>query len=222
MRRSNYPSWLLKKHLNRVRNRYVHYIKSKNSKIEKDFKYSWADCYYKAKAKINYRFHNNTEDINDNNDWMNVMASIKARLIRTFDNSHAWRVTEYNILEKINKQDFNYMKSPSLIWNYVAVDKAGKANKIYKSKPYSRQRTKKYDWADVINNSKMRINNYMINDQSDEDKFWELCLSANFEKVRMRMRILDWNSCIYKNYKKILRLINNNKYSNWTDPLKLE
>lgn len=47
-----------------------------------------------------------------------------------------------------------------LILSYIAVKIAGNANKLRKKQPKSRSRTKKYDWSDVLCNSKIRIRHY--------------------------------------------------------------
>ena len=206
--KNKFPSWLVKRRLTRVRNKYIQYLKSLDKIPMNDNNYTWAECYYKARAKLYYRFHNWFMGAQSNDDWNVLIAFIKARLIQHFDNKQAWRITEYNALEKINKRDFYRIKSPNLIWHYIAVDKAGRANKLLKPRPKIRLRTNKYNWADVLCNSKIRINNYAYLTQSTQESYWELCFKANTEKIRMRFKWFDWNACIQKNFSKLRRLYN--------------
>lgn len=203
--RNKYPSWLIRRKLNHIRNRYAHYLQSHHKHPMNNY-YTWADCYHKAKGKLYYRFNNWLMGSEENDDWMAIIAFIKARLVQHFDEDQAWRVAEYNILEKVSKQDFHRIKSPNLIWHYIAVDKAGRANKLIKRIPHIRQRTDKYDWEDVICNSKIRMDNRDPETTSDVEPLWMLCLKANIEKIRSRVRWLDWNSAIQRNYNKLRRL----------------
>ncbi|MFI5416222.1 MAG: hypothetical protein ACHQXJ_02600 [Nitrososphaerales archaeon] len=201
--RNKHPSWLVKRRLTRIRNRYAHFLKSLESDQIHDNNYTWAECYHKAKGKLYYRFNNWMLGAQNNDDWMVALAFIKTRFIKYFDNEFAWRIAEYTALEKINKQVFHRIKSPSLIWHKVAVDKAGRANKLFKQKPKRRLRTKKYNWEDVIGNSKIRMDNRDPKAYTESELFWRLCLKANYEKIRSRIRWFDWNSCIQRNYYKL-------------------
>ncbi len=206
--RNKYPGWLAKRKLTSVRNRYVRYIEHNEKPIHDKSGYTWADCHHKADSKLRYRFNDFKMGIIIDNDWMVVIAFIKARLKQQFDYDYAWRIVEYNALEKINKQEFHHIKAPNLIWHHIAVDKAGRANKILKRNDNRRPRTDKYDWPDVICSSKTRIDNrepILIN---SNELYWQLCLKANIEKFRSRLRWLDWNSCIQRNYYKLRRLLN--------------
>jgi len=204
--RTEYPSWLVKRKLTHVRNRYVHLSKSSDSTQRNNDNYTWYNCFQKAKTKLNYRFHNRSMDA-PNHDWDIVISFIKARLVQHFDDEQAWRIAEYKVLEKINKQDFHCSKAPNLLWHYVAVDKTGKSNKLLNRKPPSQLRTEKYDWNIVISNSKRRMENHAPDSITDEELFWQLCIKANLEKIRRRFRWFDWNSAIQRNYRKFTLII---------------
>jgi hypothetical protein len=205
-----YPSWFVRKRLNHLYNKYYLTLKSREISSSRNNPYTWADSYHKAQGKLYYRFiaWKNTK-YGSKDEWMALLSHIKARYVQLFDSTQEWRIIEYLILEKMNSQVFHRLEAPNILWHYVAVNAAGRANKMRHRSSNLNRRTARYNWADVIASSLRRIWHHKINTSTIIDNAWELCFKANWEKIRARLRWLDWNSCIQRNYNKAIRIFNN-------------
>jgi hypothetical protein len=202
----NCSSFWIKQKLTTIRNRCTYSLNTKDNNVQ-EANYLWSQCFNKARNKLYYRFNNWIGDNRESDDvWIPIIASFKSRLKHRFDDEYAWRYTEYTIVEKMNKQEFYRIESPSLLWHHVAVDKAGKANHLWTRKSRIKKRTKKYSWVNVINISKTRIKNYELLTSIKDQGSWNHCFKVNNEKFRMRCRwLFSWEMCIYRSYKKIIR-----------------
>lgn len=193
---------MVKQKLTTIRNRCNYYLENKNLPVNQF--YTWANCLDRSRNKLKYRFNDWLEEKVEEDIWISTIAFIKFRLKQKYDDEYAWRYTEYSIIEKMNKQDFYRIEPYSSVLNHIAIQKAGRANKIWNKRPNSRKRTSNFDWADVLLISKTRIKKYKIQENSVSDELWYVCYFANFEKIRSQYRWLNsWETCILRNHKKL-------------------
>lgn len=193
-----FPDWWIRVHLSNLRNRHYYWFSRDGRRPAKR---TWQECFRNNKDKLFYRHgYRKREAGMPLSEWAYCITHQRMKLVRYHDLNYAWRVKEYEVLERMNAHRFQYDNIPS-VWKYCSQSQVSKSNKYFRQ-PWKDKQSRITSWSKCIYRSQKRL---MNDSMPEEVTLWDLCYKVNYNKLRRLWQILQWDTCIYDNYNKLKR-----------------